>query len=178
MPAPTSFCVPRTCSPVGMPKPLKALPSQRHCNEVSQHRRRRHPAAMSVLDVGTLDGGHTATPFPVWARHRSELMARRLIAAPIVGEGTRKEQTCAHPTVLDELDAPLPCSQTSLGVLDDTGPHCGPPFGTKRPQAQILSPRLTSSQVTGLRGASMATANRSPREQKGTRGNNLQAFVG
>ena len=42
--------------------------------------------------------------------------------------------------------------ETSLGVLDGTGPHCGPPFGTKRPQVQILSPRLTSSQVTALRG--------------------------
>ena len=41
---------------------------------------------------------------------------------------------------------------TTLGVLDGTGPHCGPPFGTKRPQVQILSPRLTSSQVTALRG--------------------------
>jgi hypothetical protein len=26
-------------------------------------------------------------------------------------------------------------------VLNDTAAHCGPPFGTKRPQVQILSPR-------------------------------------
>ena len=43
--------------------------------------------------------------------------------------------------------------ETTLGVLDGTGAYCGPPFGTKRPQVQILSPRLTSSQVTGLRRA-------------------------
>ena len=41
--------------------------------------------------------------------------------------------------------------KTIPGVLDDTGATCGPPFGTKRPQVQILSPRLTSSQVTALR---------------------------
>src|SRR5450759_4198792 len=35
-------------------------------------------------------------------------------------------------------------------VLNDTAAHCGPPFGTKRPQVQILSPRPVP-QVADLR---------------------------
>src|SRR5450759_3538558 len=34
--------------------------------------------------------------------------------------------------------------RTPPHVLNCTAVHCGPPFGTKRPQVQILSPRLYS----------------------------------
>jgi hypothetical protein len=34
--------------------------------------------------------------------------------------------------------------RTPPPVLNSTAVHCGPPFGTKRPQVQILSPRLYS----------------------------------
>ena len=63
-------------------------------------------------------------------------------------------------------------------VLNGTAANCGPPFGTKRPQVQILSPRPVP-QVSDLRECrtlravshSPAIAKEASREQKGTRGN-------
>ena len=68
--------------------------------------------------------------------------------------------------------------RTPRPVLNSTTANCGPPFGTKRPQVQILSPRPVP-QVSGLRecptlrGVSHfpAIAKDASREQKGTRGN-------
>src|SRR5664280_2210260 len=37
--------------------------------------------------------------------------------------------------------------RTPPPVLNSTAVHCGPPFGTKRPQVQILSPRPVFPQV-------------------------------
>jgi len=39
--------------------------------------------------------------------------------------------------------------RTPPHVLNDMAVHCGPPFGTKRPQGQILSPRPAIPQARG-----------------------------
>jgi hypothetical protein len=39
--------------------------------------------------------------------------------------------------------------RTPPPVLNSTAANCGPPFGTKRPQVQILSPRLVFPQARG-----------------------------
>jgi hypothetical protein len=67
-------------------------------------------------------------------------------------------------------------------VLNGTAANCGPPFGTKRPQVQILSPR-PFPQVSDLRECcslraashSTAVAAEASREQKGTRGNKKES---
>jgi len=63
-------------------------------------------------------------------------------------------------------------------VLNSTAANCGPPFGTKRPQVQILSPRPVPQvadlrECRALRAASHlpAIATEASREQRGTRGN-------
>ena len=69
--------------------------------------------------------------------------------------------------------------RTPPRVLSSTAANCGPSFGTKRPQVQILSPRPLSPQVADLRECSAlratshlpAIATEASREQKGTRGN-------
>jgi hypothetical protein len=68
--------------------------------------------------------------------------------------------------------------RTPPRVLNSTAANCGPPFGTKRPQVQILSPRPVSQvadlrECRALRAASHlpAIATEASREQKGTRGN-------
>ena len=60
------------------------------------------------------------------------VMAMAMRKSSQVAEGTRKEQTRAHPTVLDELDAPLPCS--------------------KRPWACWMAPDRTVVPRSGRRG--------------------------
>jgi hypothetical protein len=65
--------------------------------------------------------------------------------------------------------------RTPPPVLNGTAANCGPPFGTKRPQVQILSPR-PFPQVADLRECrflravshSPAIAKEASREQKGT----------
>ena len=72
--------------------------------------------------------------------------------------------------------------RTPAGVLSNTAASCGPPFGTKRPQVQILSPR-PFPQVADLRECCSlsaashlpAIATESSREQKGTRGNKKES---
>ena len=62
--------------------------------------------------------------------------------------------------------------------LNDTAANCGPPFGTKRPQVQILSPRphLRRSQpCEGFRGSGHAQPEGTKGNIEGTRGNNDQA---
>ena len=67
--------------------------------------------------------------------------------------------------------------RTPPHVLNGTAVHCGPPFGTKRPQVQILSPR-PFSQVADLRECrflravfhSPAIATEASRETNGTPG--------
>src|SRR5450759_5317750 len=67
-------------------------------------------------------------------------------------------------------------------VLNGTAANCGPPFGTKRPQVQILSPR-PFPQVADLRECCFlrsvfhlpAIATEASREQKGTRGNKKES---
>ena len=68
--------------------------------------------------------------------------------------------------------------KTPPRVLSSTAANCGPPFGTKRPQVQILSPRPVPQvadlrECCALRAASHlpAIATEASREQKGTRGN-------
>src|SRR5450759_3989458 len=63
-------------------------------------------------------------------------------------------------------------------VLNSTAANCGPPFGTKRPQVQILSPRPVPQvadlrECRALRAASHlpAIATEGLEEPKGTRGN-------
>jgi hypothetical protein len=68
--------------------------------------------------------------------------------------------------------------RTPPRVLSSTAANCGPPFGTKRPQVQILSPRPVP-QVSDLRECrilravshSHGHATDASREPKGTRGN-------
>ena len=72
--------------------------------------------------------------------------------------------------------------RTPPPVLSSTAANCGPPFGTKRPQVQILSPR-PFPQVADLRECcSLHAASHLPgvateasREQKGTRGNKKES---
>jgi len=72
--------------------------------------------------------------------------------------------------------------RTPPPVLNGTAANCGPPFGTKRPQVQILSPR-PFPQVADLRECcllhvvphSPAVAAEASREQKGTRGNSRES---
>ena len=72
--------------------------------------------------------------------------------------------------------------RTPPPVLNSTAANCGPPFGTKRPQVQILSPR-PFPQVADLRECCSlsaashlpAIATESSREQKGTRGNKKES---
>jgi hypothetical protein len=68
--------------------------------------------------------------------------------------------------------------RTPRPVLNNTAANCGPPFGTKRPQVQVLSPRPVPQvadlrECHALRAASHlpAIATEASREQKGTRGN-------
>ena len=68
-------------------------------------------------------------------------------------------------------------------VLNSTAATCGPPFGTKRPQVQILSPRPFPQVIPDLRECcSLHAASHLPgvateasREQKGTRGNKKES---
>jgi len=72
--------------------------------------------------------------------------------------------------------------KTPPHVLNGTAVHCGPPFGTKRPQVQILSPR-PFPQVADLRECCFlrsvfhlpAIATEASREQKGTLGNKKES---
>jgi hypothetical protein len=68
--------------------------------------------------------------------------------------------------------------RTPSHVLNGTAVHCGPPFGTKRPQVQILSPRPVPQVSDLLECRTLrpvlylpAIATEASREQKGTRGN-------
>src|SRR5450759_3185547 len=73
-------------------------------------------------------------------------------------------------------------------VLNDTAAHCGPPFGTKRPQVQILSPRPVPQvadlrECCALRAAShlpaiTTEASREQKEHEGTPGKAGAAFDG
>src|SRR5450631_2814388 len=72
--------------------------------------------------------------------------------------------------------------RTPPHVLTSTGANCGPPFGTKRPQVQILSPRPVPQvadlrECCSLRAASHlpTLATEASREQKGTRGNKKES---
>jgi hypothetical protein len=72
--------------------------------------------------------------------------------------------------------------RTPPPVFNSTAANCGPPFGTKRPQVQILSPRPVP-QVSDLRECRTlrpvfhlsAIATEASREQKGTRGNSRES---
>jgi hypothetical protein len=66
-----------------------------------------------------------------------------------VGEGTKKEQTLAHRDRTGRTRRTAIVLRTPPPVLNSTAANCDPPFGTKRPQVQILSPRPVFPQVRG-----------------------------
>jgi len=58
--------------------------------------------------------------------------------------------------------------RTPRPVLNNTAANCGPPFGTKRPQVQILSPRLHSrrSEARTRNGAGLFAASTAAKHGK------------
>ena len=52
--------------------------------------------------------------------------------------------------------------RTPPRVLNSTAANCGPPFGTKRPQVQILSPRPVFPQARGPAPSRAGSRRRSP----------------
>ena len=56
-------------------------------------------------------------------------------------EGTRMEQAPRHGPAPDDLLRTASCSERPSAARSGTSRTCAPPFGTKRPQVQILSPR-------------------------------------
>src|SRR5450759_5353739 len=87
-------------------------------------------------------------------------------------QGTRKGTNPGQPDRTRRTRRTAIVLRTPPPVLNGTAANCGPPFGTKRPQVQILSPR-PSPQVSDLHKcrASVACVPRQPpsRRPEGTK---------
>ena len=111
----------------------------------------------------------------------SQSTALRTVATPGVAEGTRKEQTHRHSTVLDELDAPVSCSKRTWACAMARDRTVVPRSGRRGRRFKSCHPdsRLRRSQpCRGLRGQSQARPEGAKWNVEGTRGNHLQAIVG
>ena len=64
--------------------------------------------------------------------------------------GNKKETNPGPPDGTRRTRRTVIVLRTPPRVLNGTAVHCGPPFGTKRPQVQILSPRLYSRRSEAL----------------------------
>ena len=92
--------------------------------------------------------------------------------------GNRKETNPGPPDRTRRTRRTALVLRTPPRVLSSRAANCGPPFGTKRPQVQILSPRPVPQvadlrECPALRAASHlpAIAREASKEPKGTRGN-------
>src|SRR5450759_146406 len=64
-------------------------------------------------------------------------------------QGTRKGTNPGQPDRTRRTRRTAIVLRTPPPVLNGTAANCGPPFGTKRPQVQILSPRPVFPQARG-----------------------------
>ena len=166
VPAPTSFCAPRTCSRHGMPKPVKALPSQR---PLQRSIPTPPPTASSRNQrTGRRRAGRRPHGYPISGPGQTSVrVSGPKTHNPIVGEGTRKEQTQRHPTVLDELGAPLSCSKRAWACAMAQDGTVVPRSGRRGRRFKSCHPDHTCAGHSPAE-ASVAPAKLGPKEQKGT----------